>query len=176
MTLQSININPGHIARHTPRSAGAQGKEAAIIDIAQDLLLRHLHERGMLDNLAFKGGTALRKFYAGKLGRFSLDLDFSVINIGSDEDKVLADFITSIEGLEIGPFRYALTERRGKWSINYEYDSISDITLKTKLDVSSPPWLFPVKREWIPMPIHKQYGIPPLPRLQTVRLEENIHP
>lgn len=32
----------------------------------------------MLDELAFKGGTALRKLYAGNQGRFSLDLDFSV--------------------------------------------------------------------------------------------------
>ena len=38
MSKESINITPGHIARHTPRFAGAQGKEAAIIDIAQDLL------------------------------------------------------------------------------------------------------------------------------------------
>ena len=171
---QNVSINPGHIARHTPRYAGAQGKEAAIIDIAQDLLLRHLHGKGVLNNLAFKGGTALRKFYAGKLGRFSLDLDFSVINIGLDDNLVLADLVTSIEELRVGPFRYTLTERRGKWSIGYEYDNYEDITLKTKLDVSSPPWLYPIYREWVPMPIHKQYGIPPLPRLQIVRLEENI--
>ena len=35
-----ISIQPGHIARHTPRNAGAQGREAAVVDIAQDLLLR----------------------------------------------------------------------------------------------------------------------------------------
>ena len=34
-----ISIQPGHIARHTPRNAGAQGREAAVVDIAQDLLL-----------------------------------------------------------------------------------------------------------------------------------------
>ena len=29
-----ISIQPGHIARHTPRNAGAQGREAAVVDIA----------------------------------------------------------------------------------------------------------------------------------------------
>lgn len=64
-----ISIQPGHIARHTPRNAGAQGREAAVVDIAQDLLLRHLHDEGALDNVAIKGGTAIRKLYAGNEGR-----------------------------------------------------------------------------------------------------------
>ena len=173
MNEPGININPGHIARHTPRYAGAQGKEAAIIDIAQDLMLRYLHEKGALDNLAFKGGTALRKLYAGTEGRFSLDLDFSVINIGIDQDVTLVNFITFLEGLRIGPFRYGVTQRRGKWSVVYECD-YGDVTLSSKLDVSPPPWLNPVLREWKRMPIHKQYGPSPLPSLLTVCLEENI--
>ena len=60
----TMNIQLGHIARHTPQGAGAQGREAAVIDIAQDLLLRHLQEEGILDSLAIKGGTAIRKLYA----------------------------------------------------------------------------------------------------------------
>lgn len=43
--------------------------------VAQDLLLRELHGRAALDGLVFKGGTALRKLYAGNQGRFSTDLD-----------------------------------------------------------------------------------------------------
>lgn len=43
-----ISIQPGHVARHTPRNAGAQGREAAVVDIAQDLLLRRLHDDGLL--------------------------------------------------------------------------------------------------------------------------------
>lgn len=50
-----ISIQPGHIARHTPRNAGAQGREAAVVDIAQDLLLRCLHDEGLLDGIAIKG-------------------------------------------------------------------------------------------------------------------------
>jgi len=80
--MNNMTITPGHIARHTPQNAGAQGREAAIIDIAQDVLLRHLHSEGVLDELVFKGGTALRKLYAGTAGRFSLDLD--------DDERIVA--------------------------------------------------------------------------------------
>jgi predicted nucleotidyltransferase component of viral defense system len=69
-------ITPGRLARHTP--AGPQRRYAALIDIAQDLLLAHLHDQGVFEHLVFKGGTALRKLYAGNAGRFSTDLDFSV--------------------------------------------------------------------------------------------------
>jgi hypothetical protein len=55
--MTELNITPGQIARHTPRAAGAQGRDAALVDIAQDLLLRDLHEQGLLDELAFKGGA-----------------------------------------------------------------------------------------------------------------------
>jgi len=87
--MSGVNITAGQVARHTPRAAGAQGRDAALVDIAQDLLLRDLHEQGLLDELAFKGGTALRKLYAGNQGRFSLDLDFSVATIGADSDDIL---------------------------------------------------------------------------------------
>ena len=38
-------------------------------------LLQLLAERGILDKLAFKGGTCLRKMFLGTQGRFSTDLD-----------------------------------------------------------------------------------------------------
>ena len=79
--MNQVQIQPGHIARHTPQGAGSQGRGAAIIDVAQDLLLRHLTDIGLAEKLVFKGGTSLRKFYAGNAGRFSLDLDFSIANI-----------------------------------------------------------------------------------------------
>lgn len=61
----------GLVLRHTPKGSRGQGREAALVDIAQDLLLRRLSMIGLLDELAFKGGTALRKLYAGNAGRFS---------------------------------------------------------------------------------------------------------
>jgi len=171
----TINIQPGHIARHTPQGAGSQGRDAAIIDVAQDLLLRHLHEIGILNRLVFKGGTALRKLYAGNAGRFSLDLDFSITSIGIAIDDVLVDLVESVDELSIGPFIYKVSERRGKWYINFLHSfSHNENTLHSKLDISPPPWITPIEKEWIAMPIHMTYGNPKLPKLLTIRLEENI--
>lgn len=166
-----MNIQPGHIARHTPKGAGAQGREAAVIDIAQDLLLAHLHEQGLLDALAIKGGTAIRKLYAGNEGRFSLDLDFSTSSESTRD--ATDDLMLETDGLSIGPFTYGIVERRGKWSITFASPFTTGMTLASKLDVSPQAWLRPIVRGWIPMPIHKQYGFE-LPRIHTVRLEENI--
>lgn len=79
------------------------GCEAALVDIAQDLILRELHMIGLLDELVFKGGTSLRKLYAGNAGRFSLDLDFSVREIGADTETVLDLLTEHVKGREMGP-------------------------------------------------------------------------
>jgi predicted nucleotidyltransferase component of viral defense system len=171
--MTGISLTRGYIARHTPHGAGAQGQDAAIVDIGQDLLLRDLHDRGILDPLAFKGGTAIRKLYAGNAGRFSLDLDFSTIAIGNNPDDALTDLIAAIDGIELGPFHYSVTERRGKWTLNFEHP-FGGSALGSKLDLNPPPWLEPTTRGWQPLPIHAQYGPPALPSLQVVRLEENI--
>jgi Nucleotidyl transferase AbiEii toxin, Type IV TA system len=46
------------------------------------------HQREIFDHLVFKGGTALRKLYAGNAGRFSTDLDFSVCNPDDEPETV----------------------------------------------------------------------------------------
>lgn len=64
-----IRLTRAHLLRHLPRGAGSQGQEAVLVDVAQDLLLRELHRVGLMHDLVFKGGTALRKLYAGNAGR-----------------------------------------------------------------------------------------------------------
>lgn len=54
-------ITEGHLARHYQGVKG--GRDAALLDIAQDHALHLLHRAGLFDRgLVFKGGTALRKF------------------------------------------------------------------------------------------------------------------
>ncbi|QAY62865.1 hypothetical protein ET495_05960 [Xylanimonas allomyrinae] len=166
------HITVGHIVRHAGQS-GSAGREAAIMDVAQDLLLRHLHDLGLLDELAFKGGTSLRKFYAGQAGRFSIDLDFSVADIGTPTESVVDLLREAIEGLRLGVFSYAITERRGKPSLVVESTFGTTGTLDAKLDVNPPPWLEPEARPWVPLPIHSTYG-GPLPLIKSVRIEENV--
>ena len=173
--MTAMNITPGRIGQHTPRNAGAGGRDAAIIDIAQDLLLRELHACGALDGLVFKGGTALRKLYAGNQGRFSTDLDFSLLSSGEDPDDVVLALIAAIDGREIGPFEYGVRERRGKWTSTVQSPfGEGEPGLSSKLDVSPPVWMDPVRRGWISMPVHAAYGGPPLPELQAVRMKENL--
>lgn len=96
-TPYDVRLTQGHVLRHAPAQS-PQGRDAAVIDIAQDLLLRHLAERDVLDLVAFKGGTALRKVYAGSAGRFSTDLDFSVATLDDDPASVIQLLIGEIDG------------------------------------------------------------------------------
>jgi len=52
-------------------------------------LLQLFSERGLLDRMAFKGGTCLRKMHLGSQGRFSTDLDFTGLEDHDHEDIVL---------------------------------------------------------------------------------------
>ncbi|MFZ7138525.1 MAG: nucleotidyl transferase AbiEii/AbiGii toxin family protein [archaeon] len=53
-------------------------------DIALTYVL-HILSGTILPQLAFKGGTCLKKTYFGKTGRFSMDLDFTSLNITLEE-------------------------------------------------------------------------------------------
>ena len=128
----------------------------------------------MLDRLAIKGGTAIRKLYAGREGRFSLDLDFAVADTTIDLDEAALAFVAEVDGLEIEPFKYGVSERRGKWSVTFASPFVDAPTLATKLDFSPSPWISPVARGWVPLPIHAQYGEDPLPEIKTMQLEENV--
>jgi len=127
-----------------------------------------------MNDLVFKGGTALRKLYAGTAGRFSLDLDFSVRDIGTQSNDVLDLLEDHVSGLTLGPFSYGIATRRGKRHLLMSSTTLGSAeTLSSKLDVSSPPWVEPIERTWVPMPVHAAYG-GPLPVLPVVRLEENL--
>lgn len=172
-SFDRMTLTIGHIARHTPTGSGAPGREAAIIDIAQDLLLAHMKDIGLLEKIVIKGGTAIRKLYAGKEGRFSLDLDFAVEDEFADPSETAFDFVSAIDGLSLGAFSYSVSERRSKWYIELNSPFNDGDIFKTKLDFGPRPWLAPVDRNFCDLPIHKQYGFS-LPEIKTIRLEENM--
>lgn len=58
-------------------------------EIILTYLLQLMAERGILDKLAFKGGTCLRKMFIGTGGQFSTDLDFTGLEEHDHEDIVL---------------------------------------------------------------------------------------
>ncbi|HKD62070.1 MAG TPA: nucleotidyl transferase AbiEii/AbiGii toxin family protein [Terracidiphilus sp.] len=59
-------------------------------EIVLTYLIQLLSERGILDRLAFKGGTCLRKMFLGAQGRFSTDLDFTGIEEHNHEEIIVA--------------------------------------------------------------------------------------
>lgn len=169
-----VRLTEGHVLRHAPAQS-AQGRDAAVIDIAQDLLLRYLHEQGVLNLVAFKGGTALRKVYAGAGGRFSTDLDFSVAALDDDPSSIIELLVGAIDGVMVGPFAYDIERRRDRYTIVYrgELGPNPAGPLRSQIDVGPPPWLPPTERAWVPVAVHDRYG-GPLPALPIVELAENI--
>ena len=71
--------------------AADAGADLDIVEqgIVLTCLLRVLSDAGLLDRLAFKGGTAIRKLYLGRTGRFSLDLEFSALGEATPDSLVL---------------------------------------------------------------------------------------
>ncbi len=63
------------------RQVAARSGARDIANVEIDVILTHLlqlfHEKGLMDHLAFKGGTMLRKMVFGPRGRLSTDLDFT---------------------------------------------------------------------------------------------------
>ena len=58
-------------------------------EVVLTFLLQLLSERGILNRLAFKGGTCLRKIFVGSQGRFSTDLGFTGIEAHDHQDVIL---------------------------------------------------------------------------------------
>jgi len=163
-------ITTGWLARHTPQGPGR--RQAALIDIAQDLLLAQLCKQGIFDHLVFKGGTALRKLYAGNAGRFSTDLDFSVRNPDDDPEAVAGLLRDEIDGQDIDGFRYFVEDHRGRAQVRYEtpFGGVGNLT--TKLDIGPAPWLLPEERGWVRLPVHAAYDLPPA--IPVMCLTENM--
>jgi len=72
--------------------------------IEKRYVLRVLADQGLLAQLAFKGGTAIRKLILGGQGRFSLDLDFTAIT-----DAMPDTFILDLAGCLKGQTYYGIT-------------------------------------------------------------------
>ena len=79
------------------RNSGLRDKLVAERDIVLTYALRALLDAGVMDHLAFKGGTCLRKLVFGSSGRFSEDLDFTFDSDRSDDD-VLMELVEVFNG------------------------------------------------------------------------------
>jgi hypothetical protein len=95
-------------------------------EVVLTFLLQLLSERGILDRLAFKGGTCLRKMFIGTQGRFSTDLDFTGTE-EHDHEEVILDMMGAFEqsyhGIQFGipDDSYYETVDGLSWGVNPTY-------------------------------------------------------
>jgi predicted nucleotidyltransferase component of viral defense system len=154
-------ITEGHLVRHYQGRSGGRGP--AIIDIAQDHLLYHLHEAGVFDlGVALKGGTAIRKLWAGNAGRFSTDLDF-----GGCDDTSADLLLEVVDGARVGPFVFSVQPLDGTRRVAVSIDCpFGSPEVPARLDLGRRPlWLPPELVKPLPLPIHQRYEfeLPPIP-------------
>ncbi len=79
------------------RNSGLRDKLVAERDVVLTYALRALLDAGVMDHMAFKGGTCLRKLIFGSAGRFSEDLDFT-LDTDRPDDDVLAELVEVFNG------------------------------------------------------------------------------
>lgn len=163
-------VNEGYLARHYQGLHG--GRDAALLDIAQDHALQILHSAGLFERgLVFKGGTALRKFRAGNAGRFSTDLDFA-----APDDDLAISTLGALEGSELDGFSFGVENlgddgRRGDLIVDTPFGRP---TLGAKVELArhqlslDAEYLTPVE-----LPIHARYDFTQ-PATPVVKAEEAV--
>jgi predicted nucleotidyltransferase component of viral defense system len=163
-------ITEGYLVRHYQGVKG--GRDAALLDIAQDHALHLLHRAGAFDNgLVFKGGTALRKFRAGSAGRFSTDLDFA-----APSEEVALAALSALDGAALDGFSFLVANvgddgRRGDLIVETPFGRP---LLGAKIELArhalslKPDLLKPLR-----LPVHDRYDFA-LPPTAVVRIEEAI--
>jgi predicted nucleotidyltransferase component of viral defense system len=112
-------------------------------EVVLTFLLQLLSERGILNRLAFKGGTCLRKMFIGSQGRFSTDLDFTGIE-DHDHEEVILDMMQAFEqsfhGIQfaIPDEGYYETQDGLSWGVNptYAHDWNASGVSEVRLQIS----------------------------------------
>ncbi|MEZ5552877.1 MAG: nucleotidyl transferase AbiEii/AbiGii toxin family protein [Pseudomonadales bacterium] len=106
-------------------------------------VLQLFGEKGILDLLAFKGGTCLRKLHLGSQGRFSTDLDFTAIREHEPDDIILemmSAFEEPFHGITFAleDDAYYTTQDNLSWGITpvYKHDWNPSGNSEIKLQVS----------------------------------------
>lgn len=163
------SLQVGWLHRHLPHSSGL-AVDVAVLDIAQDFLIAHLEQHDIFRELViFKGGTALRKMFAGARGRFSTDVDVALRKMTEDRDAV-AGLVADLSDVTLGPFSFEPSNHGGRWRIRVESE-LGNPVQTIKLDVGPPCWLLPVERTFVEISTHQRYGFD-LPSLPCMSLEE----
>lgn len=139
------------VQRYASRS-GLRDIMIAEKEIVLTYVLQLFGEAGLLDKLAFKGGTCLRKMHLGNQGRFSTDLDFTAI-VEHEPDDLILEMIIAFEdefhgiNFEVDD-EYYKTQDGLSWGVNptyrHEWNSDGNSEIKLQVSLRETPTLPPV--------------------------------
>ncbi len=160
--------------------SGIRNLEIVEKEVVLTYFLQMLSERGFLADLAFKGGTCIRKTWLGSNGRFSTDVDFTAMNAEtSHEDKVieLAQIAaTPFHGIQfvidIGDKGWYAADDEVSWGVlpNYQHH-LGNGTLKLQVSNRETPTLPTDQRAQIEISHFKALPFEPAV-LNYLRIEE----
>jgi len=111
-------------------------------EVVLTFLLQLPSKRGILNRIAFQGGTSLRKMFVGSQGRFSTDLDFTGIEEHDHQDmnlEMMAAFEQPFHGIQFAiPDNYYETQDGLSWGVNptYSHDWNASGVSEIKLQIS----------------------------------------
>ncbi len=162
-------ITEGYVVRHYQGRSGGRGP--ALIDIAQDHLLFRLADRGLFDlGISLKGGTAIRKLWAGSAGGFSTDLDFAGL-----DDAAAERVLEAIDGAQVGPFGFTTRPIDGTLRVAVLITSpFGSPEVPARLDLGRRPlWLAAQPAQPLALPIHQRYDFT-MPLVPAARVEEIV--
>jgi hypothetical protein len=119
-------------------------------EVALTYVLHVLREKGSLNHLAFKGGTALRKLYMGATGRFSLDLDFTATG-KIEPDALLLDIVGVLHeqiyhgiSFTIPSSNYYVTDESGGAEVTYHHNWVTAGSFGLQISFRAQP-LLPIR-------------------------------
>jgi predicted nucleotidyltransferase component of viral defense system len=124
-------------------------------EVVLTFLLQVLSEHGVLDRLAFKGGTCLRKMFHGSQGRFSSDLDFTALGEHDHQEVILAimgAFDDEFYGIRFAiPYNsYYETAAGMSWGVNptysHEWNAAGNSEIKLQISRRETPTLPPERK------------------------------
>ena len=123
-------------------------------EVVLTFLLQLLSQHGILDRLAFKGGTCLRKMFIGSQGRFSTDLDFTGFEEHDHQDVILTmmgAFEQEFHGIRFRiPDNYYETMDGLSWGVNptyaHEWNGAGESEIKLQISRRETPTLAPERK------------------------------
>ncbi len=136
--------------------------------------LETLGAAGLLDRLAFKGGTYLRMMVTGDVGRMSEDLDFTNLTLPDDPQPLFDDaFARPRQGVGfrvVEPYRTA----RRNWACQVRYlHDWDEGQFRLEVSYREVPFLPP--RRWRPLPQPYFTALPfEPPEIPSLRVEEAL--